>query len=257
MTQQQAPKARIVGVQSVVPIDSLDPNPWNPNVQSDFMFEKERESIRVHGFIDPITVRSGREKGPMFKRPQILDGEHRWKGGKLEGMTEVPIVDLGRVSDARAKVITEVMNKLRGENDPLRWSEMIMSIQAEEPGMLAYLPYEEAALTSILKSSEVDWGALDAENAEHHASQRKDAEGKLFKKFAVSVPEATMAQALDLMRRIKAAHKIDDDAAAFKVLLGLAEQGLGARRASVVPPPPAPAAQVPQGARRRRRERAA
>lgn len=224
---------------------------------SDFMFDKERESIRTHGFIDPVTVRSGSDKGALFKRKQIVDGEQRWKAAKAEGLTEVIIVDLGRVSDARAKVLTEVLNKLKGENDPLRWQEMIISIKNEDPDLLKLLPYEEAMLQGMLKSSEVDWNGLEAENAEHHANQQRDSEGKLFKKFSVSIPEGVHGRVQDLMRKIKAAYRSDDDAAAFKVLLDLAEKGLSTR-ASVPPPPPVAApVEAPLPGRRRRRANAA
>lgn len=256
MTQQQATKAKLAGLQATVPIDSLDPNPWNPNVMSEFMFEKERESIRVHGFIDPITVRSGSDKGALFKRKQIVDGEQRWKAAKAEGLTDVIIVDLGRVSDSRAKVLTEVLNKLKGENDPLRWLEMVVAIKDDDADLLKLLPYEESTLHAMLESSTVDWDKLEAANTEHHANQQRDGDGKLFKKFGVSIPEGLHTRVQDLMRKIKAAHRIDDDAAAFKVLLDMAEKGL-ANRTSVAPPPPAAPVAVEQPGRRKRRQRAA
>lgn len=53
----EKPTAGLAGVEKVVPINAIRPNPWNPNVMSEFMFEKERASIREFGFIDPILVR--------------------------------------------------------------------------------------------------------------------------------------------------------------------------------------------------------
>lgn len=242
------PKIVIAGKHSIAPAGDLEPNPWNPNVQSDFMFEKEKESIREFGFIDPVTVRSGSDKGPAFKKKQIIDGAHRVKAGIELGMTEFPIVDLGRISDARARMLTELLNKLRGENDPIRWAEMVSKIKAEEPNLVQFLPYQEAELKALLRSSEVDWSQLNAQNETPHAgaNAQRDAAGKLFKKFQVSLPEATHDQVLDLMRRIKAARKVDDDAVAFKVVLDLAEQALQQRASA---PPPAPA----QQARKRRK----
>lgn len=250
--QQQSP-ARIVGTVSVVSIDAIEANGWNPNVQSEWMFDKERESIRKHGFVDPVTVRSGREKGPLFKKLQIIDGEHRLKAGKLELMTHIPINDVGRMSDAQAKVLGDVLNNLKGTNDPIRWQQMIETVKIEEPGLLKFLPYSDKEIEARLRSSEVNWGDLERRNEEPHANQRQDTEGRLFKKFSVSVPEKLMGEASDLMRRIKAAYKIDDDAAAFKVVIELAEQGLGARRTSVPPSAPAPQPEAAPAGRRRRR----
>lgn len=216
------------------------------------MFEKEQASIAEFGFLDPITVRSGRESGPLFKKKQIIDGEHRWKGGKALGMTEVPIVDLGRLSDARAKTLTELLNKLRGENDPMRWAAMVQEINLQEPELVQFLPYQEVELQALLRSSEVDWEQLATQNQEPHAgpNAQRDAAGKLFKKFSVSLPEATMDRVVDLMRKIKAARKLDDDAAAFKVLLDMAE---GALRQRASTPPAAPAQPPPAPPRKRRR----
>ncbi len=187
-----------------------------------------------------MTVRSGKDTGPAFKKKQIIDGEHRWRAAKTKGLTEVLIVDVGRMSDAKAKTLTELLNKLRGENDPLRWTEMVESIKSEDADLLAFLPYKDGELQAMLASHEVDWESLNHEPGDDHPSQQRDDKGKLYKKFSVSCPEATMSQAADLMRRIKAARKIDSDAMAFKTILDLAEAQLQTKRPSVVPPPPAP-----------------
>lgn len=232
--------ALLAGTQKTLPIDAIEPNPWNPNVQSGFKFQKELMSIREFGFIDPITVRSGREKGPLFQKPQIIDGEHRWKGARAVGLDKVHVLDVGRLSDDKAKVLTDVLNNLRGENDPMKWTAMVQSVADSAPELLELLPYKKDELDTLLKAAQVDWDDLDELNNEHHANEKRDTEGKLYKKFSVSLPAATMTQAADLIRKIKAAHKLDNDAAAFKVLLDHATTALSAKRQSV--PPPAPKA---------------
>lgn len=227
---------RLTGVQKTLPVDAIEPNPWNPNVQSDFKFQKELDSIREFGFIDPVTVRSGRDKGPLFPKPQIIDGEHRWKGAKAVGLTQVLVLDVGRMSDEKAKILTDVLNNLRGENDPMKWTAMVQSVADIAPELLELLPYKKDELEALLQSSQVDWDELDELNAEHHANAKRDQDGKLYKKFSVSLPEATMEQAADLIRKIKAAYKLDNDAAAFKVLLEHAMTALAAKRQSVPPP---------------------
>jgi len=57
------------------------------------MYAKAIASIREFGFVDPITVRT------VDGRYQIIDGEHRWRAAKDEGITTVPIVDLGEQFD--------------------------------------------------------------------------------------------------------------------------------------------------------------
>ena len=149
--------------QQTVAIDSLDANPWNPNVQSDFMFEKTIAAVKEFGFIDPVTVRSS-INGVALARKQIIDGEHRVRAAKRLGLESVLIVDLGDVSDARAKTLTDVLNRMRGENDAQRWAEMVESIKLEAPEMVELLPYSEAEITAMLGSvASFDWDTLSKE----------------------------------------------------------------------------------------------
>lgn len=76
----------IVGSISTVPISSIEANPFNPRSN----FEKEAlkelsESIRIHGIIQPLTVRKlGRDKY------QLISGERRFRAAQLAKLTEVP-----------------------------------------------------------------------------------------------------------------------------------------------------------------------
>lgn len=76
----------IAGSISLLPIDSIEANPFNPRTN----FEKEAlddlcRSIQVHGIIQPLTVRKlGRDKY------QLISGERRFRASQLAGLTEVP-----------------------------------------------------------------------------------------------------------------------------------------------------------------------
>jgi len=76
----------IAGSISMLPIDSIEANPFNPRTN----FEKEAlddlcRSIQVHGIIQPLTVRKlGRDKY------QLISGERRFRASQLAGLTEVP-----------------------------------------------------------------------------------------------------------------------------------------------------------------------
>src|SRR5438045_6741 len=72
----------------VVPVDAIEPNPWNPNAMDKAMFEKELASIRKYGFVDPLTVREVDFIG--HRHYEIIDGEHRWKAAKQLGYAELP-----------------------------------------------------------------------------------------------------------------------------------------------------------------------
>ena len=187
--------------QQTVAIDSLDANPWNPNVQSEFMFEKTIAAVKEFGFIDPVTVRSS-INGVALARKQIIDGEHRVRAAKQLGLESVLIVDLGDVSDARAKTLTDVLNRMRGENDAQRWAEMVESIKLEAPEMVELLPYSAAEITAMLAVNTFDWEALSAEAA---ASSEKAARAAQTL-FSLQVLNTVANRATALLARVAAEH---------------------------------------------------
>lgn len=75
-----------VGSVSMIPIEHIEANPFNPRTH----FEKEaleelRQSILAHGIIQPLTVRKlGRD------RFQLISGERRFRASQLAGLKEVP-----------------------------------------------------------------------------------------------------------------------------------------------------------------------
>lgn len=76
----------IVGSISEIEIANIEANPFNPRTN----FEKEAlqelsESIRIHGIIQPLTVRKlGRD------RYQLISGERRFRAAQLAGLQTVP-----------------------------------------------------------------------------------------------------------------------------------------------------------------------
>lgn len=78
--------AGVVGSVSMLPIESIEANPFNPRTN----FEKSAldelsQSIAVHGIIQPLTVRKlGRDKY------QLISGERRFRASQLASLTEVP-----------------------------------------------------------------------------------------------------------------------------------------------------------------------
>ena len=78
--------AGVVGSVSMLPIDSIEANPFNPRTS----FEREAleelsQSIAVHGIIQPLTVRKlGRDNY------QLISGERRFRASQMAGLKEVP-----------------------------------------------------------------------------------------------------------------------------------------------------------------------
>lgn len=70
-----------------IPLDQIEVNPFQPRADFDQEhLEELSESIKAHGVIQPITVRS---LGP--NKYQLIAGERRLRASKMAGMTEVPV----------------------------------------------------------------------------------------------------------------------------------------------------------------------
>jgi ParB family chromosome partitioning protein len=78
--------AGVVGSVSMLPIERIEANPFNPRTS----FEREAleelsQSISIHGIIQPLTVRKlGRDKY------QLISGERRFRASQMAGLKEVP-----------------------------------------------------------------------------------------------------------------------------------------------------------------------
>ncbi|RMF26142.1 MAG: ParB/RepB/Spo0J family partition protein [Bacteroidetes bacterium] len=69
-----------------IPVEAIEVNPFQP--RNDFdeeSLQELAESIRVHGLIQPITVRRMAEG-----QYQLISGERRWRASKLAGLETIP-----------------------------------------------------------------------------------------------------------------------------------------------------------------------
>lgn len=139
-------------------IETLHPNPWNPNVMDEATYRAERESIRIYGFIDPCTVRPHPEIDGDW---QILDGEHRWKAAKDEGHTELDMIVLHGLSDGQAQKLTIILNETRGSADEAKMAQLLKRLDSEmsREELLAGLSYENDDLERMIARASFGSGA--------------------------------------------------------------------------------------------------
>jgi len=98
---------------SEVPIDALEPNPYQPRqtIHPERLAELAA-SIRESGIVQPILVR--RRNG----RFQIIAGERRWRAAQMAGLSEVPVV-VRDVPDDVALALALIENIQRENLSPL------------------------------------------------------------------------------------------------------------------------------------------
>lgn len=103
-----------------LPLDLLDPNPYQPRSAIDSSTVEELAgSIRVQGILQPLLVRSNPGSQGRF---QIIAGERRWRAAALAGFHEVPAL-FREMSDAETAASALVENLQRQDLNPIEEAE--------------------------------------------------------------------------------------------------------------------------------------
>ncbi|PYQ24705.1 MAG: hypothetical protein DMF79_01025 [Acidobacteria bacterium] len=108
-----------------VPIDHLDPNPFQPRSALDpARLGELAASLRESGMVQPILVRR------VGERYQIIAGERRWRAAQQIGLPTVPVV-VREVPDERLLELALVENIQRQELTPLEEAQAFQRLQEE------------------------------------------------------------------------------------------------------------------------------
>lgn len=109
-----------------VAVDTLKPNSYNPNRQTDKDFELLLSSMRDDGFTQPvIAIRHNKE---------IVDGEHRWRaamaltGQGETGFERIPVVFVDMTPEQQ-RIATLRHNRARGSEDVNLAAELLRDLQ--------------------------------------------------------------------------------------------------------------------------------
>lgn len=143
-----------IKVETLAP-ERLSPNPWNTNVVAPENMQKLEASITRFGMFKPIVVRE--VDGGL----QIIGGQHRWEAAQALKMAEVPVVNLGRLTDKKAKEISLVDNGRYGADDTLQLAELLDDIGVGAEELASFMPYSESDFASIFSSVNISLDDLD------------------------------------------------------------------------------------------------
>ena len=141
-----------------VEVARLRPNPWNTNSVGAQNFEKLKGSIEKLGFFKPILARE--LDGGQF---EILGGEHRWRAAMEQGISTVPVISVGKISDLVAKQMSLVDNERYGEDDQVALQRLIEESQSELDYQLSEIaPYDDELAATLARESAIDLEMLEA-----------------------------------------------------------------------------------------------
>ncbi|HBY7114855.1 TPA: chromosome partitioning protein ParB [Klebsiella pneumoniae] len=157
-----------------VEVARLRPNPWNTNSVGAQNFEKLKGSIEKLGFFKPILARE--LDGGQF---EILGGEHRWRAAMEQGISAVPVISVGKISDLVAKQMSLVDNERYGEDDQVALQSLIEEIQSELDYQLSEIaPYDDELAATLARESAIDLEMLEALSRGDEEPVEKDSREK-------------------------------------------------------------------------------
>jgi len=131
----------------MIALDDLLPHPLNSNVMSVDLQEKLRAHIRRTGRYPFLVVRPHPDEPSKF---QVLDGHHRVAILRELGHREARC-DVWQVDDHEAKLLLATLNRLQGQDLPIRRAELIHALLGEmsAPDLAGLLPETDKQLEEL------------------------------------------------------------------------------------------------------------
>jgi ParB-like chromosome segregation protein Spo0J len=179
--------------------EALLPCPWNPNRLDPEDELKLDASIERHGMFKPIIVRT-LSNGDM----QIIGGHYRRESSIRLGLKQIPVVNLGTVTDERAKEIMLLDNGRYGHDDSTALADLIGSMGS--PGELSsFLPYDLVELEAIAATSRINLDDLNLDEEEAPPVEQKNKGTKTHEimRFKVSLEDADRLRAVIKQRMLE------------------------------------------------------
>jgi ParB family chromosome partitioning protein len=135
-----------------LPLEQLKEAPWNPNQMAEAMLQKLRESLTRFGLVQNLVVR------PLeVDCYEVLSGNQRLQVLRELQRSPVPcvVVDL---DDAHARLLSQALNRIAGEDDLGLRAEMLKEIleQVPQAEVLRLLPETAESLQAFSSLGQQD-----------------------------------------------------------------------------------------------------
>ena len=149
-----------------IPVDRLRAHPLNSNVMPEDLREKLKAHIRSSGRYPFVVVRPHASEAETF---EILDGHHRVEVLRELGHADIRC-DVWNVDDREAKLLLATLNRLQGQDSPVRRAQLLHELLGELPlsdlaGLLPETDKQIEELQALLQFPADDIAALLAEEA--------------------------------------------------------------------------------------------
>lgn len=148
--------------------DSLKPNKWNSNHVSPADEAKLLESIKRNGFFKPALARELSD-GSL----ELIGGEHRVRAAQTLGYDEIPVMNLGKISDKKAKELMLLDNARYGSDDTLALAALLNELGSVED-ITSFMPFSDSEVSNIFASVSIDLDMLDMSEEDMLAGKPKE-----------------------------------------------------------------------------------
>ena len=142
---------------------------------------------------------------------EIIGGEHRWEASKSLGLKEIPVVNLGSISDKKAKEISLVDNGRYGADDTLQLAELLEDIGVGAEELAGFMPFTESDFASIFSSVNIALDDLDIDPDEElpKTPTSKSVQTHQIMRFKVPVDDVSVIT--DLIERTMKEQRFTDE----------------------------------------------
>jgi ParB family transcriptional regulator, chromosome partitioning protein len=135
-----------------IPLDLLDPNPYQPRVTFDQeSLDELAESIRVRGVLQPILARTNPTQPERFS---IVAGERRWRAAGMAGLHEVPAI-VREMTDTEAATAALIENLQREDLNPMEeaegYSRLLDELRVTQEKLGEALGKSRSHITNVLR----------------------------------------------------------------------------------------------------------
>ena len=140
-------------------LDTVAPNPWNPNRMTDEMKRSMLYGFRHDGWLvsQALLIWGTDETGAA--KNIIIDGEHRWLTATELNMVEGPMVVLDGIDETEAKKLTVKLNQKRGEFDDDLLADLLTTIETDRDDMALDLGFDAGILDRIFEGNSSETSA--------------------------------------------------------------------------------------------------
>jgi len=141
-----------------VRVEDLIPHPLNANVMSEDYLEKLARNIQREGDYPPLVVRPHPDRPGRY---QLLDGHQRCEALRRMGYREARCY-LWPCDDAEALTLMATLNRLEGQDQPVRRAELLAELVGliPEVDLSILLPESQSEIEALLGLMELDADAL-------------------------------------------------------------------------------------------------